>query len=110
MFHKIYHSSVISLPHYLVPLSSNERLRLRSNVMPPVRLGSAGLTASGMRNFNSSRDNHYDKLSLKSVVEAKCHSFRSNLEKRDLLKFLFSSNAKAIGDLLSEIIKLSSSK
>ena len=45
--------------------------------MPPDRLGSAGLAASGMRNHNKLRDNHFDELSLKSVVEAKCHSFRS---------------------------------
>ena len=79
MFHKIYHSSSsICLPQYLVSLSSNERLRLRSNVMPPDRLGSAGFAASGMRNHNRLRDNHFDELALKSVVEAKCHAFRSS--------------------------------
>ena len=46
--------------------------------MPPVRLGSAGHAASGMRNHNKLRNNHFDELSLKSVVEAKCHSFRSS--------------------------------
>ena len=69
MFHRIYHgSSVISLPQYLKPLSSNERLRLRSNVMPPDRLGSAGLAASGMRNHNELRDNHFDELSSNTLV------------------------------------------
>ena len=38
MFHKIYHGhSVVKLPQYLVPVTSNDRSRFRSNIRPPER-------------------------------------------------------------------------
>ena len=75
-FHSIFHgSSVISLPPYITPMSINERHRLRSNVLPPDRLGSAGITASGLRNHNELRNNRCDELSLRSTVEKRAHSF-----------------------------------
>ena len=43
--------------------------------MPPDRLGSAGLAASGLRDYNDLRNNRYDEFALKSVVEAKNRSF-----------------------------------
>ncbi|MCP4458099.1 MAG: hypothetical protein GY816_08775 [Cytophagales bacterium] len=79
MFHSIYNSgSVIKLPNYLLPLTNNERGRLRTNIRPPVRLGNTDQSVSNILDLNERRTNRYDRFSLKSVIEAKTRPFRTS--------------------------------
>ena len=75
MFHNIYNDrSVIKLPHYLIPITNNDRCRLRSNIRQPERLHES--ESSGMPDLNCRRNNRFDRFSLKCTIEAKARSFK----------------------------------
>ena len=77
MFHNIYHGgSVVELPHYLVPITNNDRGRFRSNIKPPERMGTS--ESSGVPDLNERRNNRLDNFSLRCEIEAKSRSFRSS--------------------------------
>ena len=79
VFHSIYNNrSVVKLPSYLLPLTNNERGRLRTNIRPPERLGNADQSDSNIPDLNERRNNRYDRFSLKSAVEAKTRPFRTS--------------------------------
>ena len=85
MFHNIYHDrSVVKLPHYLVPITNNDRGRLRSNIRQPVRFSQ--FESFGLPDLNERRTNRLDEFSLKCMVEAKSRPFRSS--------FFFRSHTK----------------
>ena len=70
MFHNIYNGkSVIELPQYLIPITNEERGRLRSTIKPPDRFRQTDSTS--LPDFVSRRNNRYDSMSLKCVTEAK---------------------------------------
>ena len=77
MFHNIYHGqSVIKLPEYIVPLTFNERNRLRPNIRQPSQLNE--VESSGQPDLNQRRTNRYDSFSLKSTLEAKTRYLKSS--------------------------------
>ena len=77
MFHNIYNGqSVTKLPEYLIPISYNDRTRLRSTIRQPVRLND--VESAGMPDLNQRRNNRYDSFSLKSTIEAKNCSFKNS--------------------------------
>ena len=76
MFHHILNDrSVVKLPPYLLPIDSNDRSRLRSNIRQPERLHDCDST--GVPDLNNMRSNRYDRLSLKCAVEGRARSFKS---------------------------------
>ena len=76
MFHQIYNNrSVIKLPHYLIPITNNDRGRLRSNIRQPERLHE--YESSGMPDLNRRRNNRFDGFSLKCTIEGRARSFKS---------------------------------
>ena len=94
VFHNIYHDqSVVKLPHYLVPITVNDRGRLRSNIRQPQRLND--FVSSGMPDLSQRRNNRLDNFSLKCEVEAKSRAFRSNFFFRTYL---------AWNDLLASVL------
>ena len=77
MFHKIYHGrSIVKFPGYLVPITHNDRGRLRTNIRQPVRLNQ--LESCSLSNLGQRRTNRLDEFSLKSMVEAKSRPFRGS--------------------------------
>ena len=77
MFHKIYHGkSVIKLPQYLVPITHNDRSRLRLNIHPPERYSQS--SPSDMPDLASKRLNRLDSTSFKCVIGAKTNSFKGS--------------------------------
>ena len=77
IFHKIYHgNSVVKLPQYIVPITQNDRDRLRSNIQLPERYN--GQSASDMPDLASQRLNRLDKTSVKCAIDAKTNPFKSS--------------------------------
>ena len=77
MFHNIYYDrSVVKLPQYLVPMTSTDRSRFRSNIRPPERFNQT--ESSDVHDTNARRNNRFDDMSLKCSVEATTRSFKSS--------------------------------
>ena len=77
LFHNIYYGqSVIKLPQYLVPITNDDRSRLRSNIRPPERFSQT--ESSGIPDLDARRKNRFDGLSLKCVIEAKTRPFKNS--------------------------------
>ena len=77
MFYNIYNKrSVIELPQYLVPITNEERGRLRSRIRPPDRFRQTDSTS--LPDLISRRNNRYDDMSLKCLTEAKTRSFKGS--------------------------------
>ncbi len=77
MFHKIYHDrSVVKLPYYLTAVTNSDRSRLRSTIRQPQRFSE--FESSGIPDLNQRRNNRFDRLSLKSSVEAKARCFKGS--------------------------------
>ena len=75
-FHQIYYGkSVVRLPSYLTPVTENDHTRLRANINRPGYY-SEGNTP-GAPDLGSMRRNRYDRLSLKSSIEAKAPAFKN---------------------------------
>ena len=77
LFHNIYYGqSVVELPQYLVPITNDDRSRLRSNIRPPERFSQT--ESSGIPDLDKRRNNRFDGLSLKCAVEAKTRPFKNS--------------------------------
>ena len=86
MFHNIYYDrSVVKLPQYLVPVTSTDRSRFRSNIRPPERFSQP--ESSGVPDNSARRNNRFDDMSLKCSVEAKTRSFKNSFFFRTHLKW-----------------------
>jgi hypothetical protein len=77
MFHNIYHKrSTVELPSYIIPITTNDRGRLRANIRQPDRLNQP--ESSALSSLSQRRINRLDAFSLKSTVEAKSRAFRGS--------------------------------
>ena len=77
MFHNIYYDrSVVKLPPYIVPMTSNDRGRFRSYTRHPERYNQG--ESSGLPKIHARRNNRFNGLCLKCSVEAKTRSFKSS--------------------------------
>ena len=75
IFHKIFYNNYfVKLPSYFRPCNTEDRSRLRSNVVPPNYFGSqmSTLDLSSMRALSS------DNLSLKCTVEPRAPAFKNS--------------------------------
>ena len=76
MFHNIFHEhSVVKFPGYLLPITADDRSRLRSNIRPPEFLGQS--SSSELPDFQSSRNRQLDNSSFKCAIEGKSKSFKA---------------------------------
>ena len=66
---------VVKFPQYLVPITENERGRLRTNIRPPERLNEH--STSETSGLASLRSRQLDKASFKCVIEAKSMTFKN---------------------------------
>ena len=76
IFHKIYYNNyIIKLPSYLIPLTLEDRSRLRSNIRPPNYLNGEDLNTLDLSSMRSTR---VDELSLKCSIEPKAPAFKNS--------------------------------